>query len=210
MSLTPGVPNNVEPLRFSGDDHALVAALRLRHPGAAAALWDRYAKGLHRTITRTLGPDPEAPDILQETFIHALADIRSLDDPSRLGAWLTSIAVFTTRACLRRRARRKWLAIFSPAEVAPSYQLPVGDDVRQALEEVYAVLQAMPLDERVAFALRIIDGMPLGEAAAAMKVSLATFKRRLSKAEAHFLAVAQNSPRLRTFIEEGERWELKA
>ncbi|MDX2020071.1 MAG: sigma-70 family RNA polymerase sigma factor [Deltaproteobacteria bacterium] len=210
MSLARNTPNNVEPLRFSGDDHALVAALRLRHPGAAAALWDRYAQGVHRTITRTLGPDAEAPDLLQETFIHALADIRSLDDPSRLGPWLTTIAVFTARACLRRRARRKWLSVFSPVQVQPTVALPVADDVRQALQEVYAVLNTMPADERLAFALRLIDGLPLAEAAASMKVSLATFKRRLAKAEARFLAVAHKSPRLRAFIEEGERWELKA
>jgi len=208
MSAHFDAPSNVEPLRFQGDDHAMVAALRLHHPGAAAAFWDRYAARVHRTISRTMGPDAETPDLLQETFIRALAEIKSLDDPSRLGAWLTTIAVFTARACIRRRSRRKLLFALSPSTVEPTFSLPVPDGVREGLREVYDVLATMPSDERIAFALRLIDGLPLAEAAASMDVSLATFKRRLQKAERLFLQVAQQSPQLREFIEEGKRWDL--
>src|SRR5687768_1818654 len=93
MSIPTDTAGHIAPLTFTGDDEAMVAALRARHPGAAAALWDRYAGGVHNTVARTLGPDAEVPDLVQETFIRALAEIRSLDDPSRLGPWLTSIAV---------------------------------------------------------------------------------------------------------------------
>ena len=85
--------------------------------------------------------------------------------------------------------------------------MPEG--VRQALREVYAVLDRMPVDERLAFALRLIDGMPLAEAAAAMRVSLATFKRKLQRAERRFLSEVERSPNLREYMQEGSRWQGK-
>lgn len=209
MSQLSPPSGNVAPLTFTGNDAAMVAALRARHPGAAAALWDKFASSVHNTVARTLGPDAEVPDVVQETFIKALNDIKSLDDPERVGAWLTSIAVFTARACIRRRKRRRLLAVWSPAAVAPTHHVPAPDGVREALREVYGALDRMPVDERLAFALRLIDGMPLSEAAAAMRVSLATFKRKLQRAERRFLAEAAASPHLREYMQEGSRWQGK-
>ena len=52
----------------------------------------------------------------------------------------------------------------------------------------------LPLDERMAFALRYIDGMTLPDAAEASERSLATVKRRLARAEKKFLEAASQRP----------------
>lgn len=197
----------VQPIPFQGDDRALLDALRGGHPGAAAALYDRFAPALQRTLERTLGPDADVPDLLQEVFVTAFAEVGKLSDPEKLGSWLTSIAVFTARACIRRRARRRWLAglAFAPVEAEPQ-AAPAADAAREALRECYDVLGALPADERIAFALRIIDGRPLQEAADAARTSLATFKRRLARAEARFVAEAERRPALVEWMDGGTRW----
>jgi RNA polymerase sigma-70 factor (ECF subfamily) len=188
--------DNVRPLGFAGDDRALVVALRRRHPGAPAALYDRYAPHLQRVLARVLGSDPELPDLLHEVFFTALRDIAKLEDPDRLKAWLTMIAVFTARGCIRRRKRWRWLRFRSPSDVPD----PPGEDVpyeaREALRATYAVLCRLDTEERIAFSLRFIDGMELTEVAAASGVSLATVKRRLQRARARFLELAVDEPAL--------------
>lgn len=198
----------VTPLKFVGDERALVHALRARHPGAVAAFYDQHAAHVHRTLRSALGADADLPDLLQEVFIHAIDGVTDLDDPNRVRSWLTTIAVFTARAHIRRRARRNWLSLFSPQRLDVTEQLPPCTDARFALREVYELLDRMPVNERMAFALRIVDGMTLPDAAHACRVSLATFKRRLARAEKAFVQAASQRPKLLGWLEGGTRWNL--
>ena len=67
-------------------------------------------------------------------------------------------------------------------------------------------LGRLPADERIAFALRFIDGMELVEAAAACRVSLSTFKRRMLRAERKFAERARREPALAEWLKGAERW----
>ena len=57
-----------------------------------------------------------------------------------------------------------------------------------------SILDRLPVDERLAFALRYINGLELVAVAAACDVSLATVKRRLQRAERSFVAAAKRRP----------------
>jgi len=196
----------VTPLTFVGNDDALVAGLKAGHPGAAALLYDRYASHVQKTLQSVLGVDAEIPDLLQETFLRAMDGIGELDDSSRLRSWLTTIAVFTGRSYIRRRARRRWLSVFSPERLRPADVPPPSSEARAALREIYELLDRFPVNERLAFLLRFVHGMTLPDAASACGVSLATFKRRLSRAEKAFLASARAKPVLQQWLERGTRW----
>jgi RNA polymerase sigma-70 factor (ECF subfamily) len=68
------------------------------------------------------------------------------------------------------------------------------------------LLGRLPSDERIAFALRHIEGMELGRLAEACGVSLATIKRRLARAEQRFARAAARDEVLKRWLEEGGRW----
>lgn len=191
----------VIPLKFVGDDPALVQALRANHPGAVAAFYYRYAPQVRRALRSTLGPDADLPDLLQEAFIRAIDGIGSLEDVEKLGSWITTIAVYTARAHLRLRTRRKWLSFFSPDDGGAREDAPQASEARCALREVYEILDTLPLNERMAFVLRVVDRMTLPCAAEACGVSLATLKRRLARAESRFLEAAQLRPELQAWLE---------
>ena len=74
---------------------------------------------------------------------------------------------------------------------------------------MYEILDRMPIKERVAFALRFIDGMTLPDAAEACETSLATLKRRLSRAERRFVEAARRRPNLESWLEDGTRWNVQ-
>jgi RNA polymerase sigma-70 factor (ECF subfamily) len=200
----------VLPLAFSGDETALVEALRSDHPGAKAAFFQRYVRYVERIITHVIGFDAELADILQEVFAGALASIRSLEKPSALQPWLGSIAMRTTRKVLRGRSRHKWLRRFvDDAEEERHEPAFAGVDVesRLAIRAVYTVLGELPADDRIAFALRFIDGMELTEVADACQVSVNTIKRRLARAERRFVSRARRYPELAIWITGGSRWQ---
>jgi len=199
----------VRPLTFVGDDAALVEALRAGHPGAAAVFYDRHAEHVRLTLRSVLGPDDDIPDLLQEVFIRALNQIEKLRDVERLTSWLTTIAIFVARAQIRLRSRRSWLRFFSPERTRPGHLEPPSSDARQALREVYAVLDQMPVDHRMAFVLRYIDGKTLVEAAEVCETSLATLKRRLARAERCFVQALVEHPVLMQWSKDGTRWNTQ-
>jgi RNA polymerase sigma-70 factor (ECF subfamily) len=205
----------VTPLTFGHGDEdlrggdGLIDALRAGHPGAAAVFYDRYAASVQRGLQSVLGRDAEIPDLLQEVFIRAIDRIGELQDLNQVRGWLTTIAVFAARAHIRRQARRKWLSLFSPDQTRQRHLEPPSSDARRALRDTYRTLDTLPANERIAFVLRFIEGMTLPEAAAAAGVSLATLKRRLSRAEKKFVARVRERPLLEQWLQEGTRWTLE-
>lgn len=127
----------VRHLSYSGDDETLAAALVSGHPGAPAALFDRYGANVQRTLASVLGIDDELSDLLHEVFARAFVDISKLDDPARLKAWLASIAVFTARGCIRQRRRRRWLRFWAPENLPELPENPAPHEAREALRATY-------------------------------------------------------------------------
>jgi RNA polymerase sigma-70 factor (ECF subfamily) len=153
-----------------------------------------------------LGFDRDLADLHHDVFVRALASLPRLSDPSALKGWLTMIAVHVARSAIARRRRRSWLW-FLPGEDLPEVDSGAASgEVRDALRATYAALERLPVDERIAFALRFIDGMELTEVAEACEVSLATIKRRLARACERFEVVARQDPVLETWLEGGTRW----
>jgi RNA polymerase sigma-70 factor (ECF subfamily) len=71
----------------------------------------------------------------------------------------------------------------------------------EALAAVYRVLKSLPTDERIAFALRVIEGMELTAVASACGVSLSTIKRRLTGAQQRFDELSGREPVLKAWVE---------
>lgn len=196
----------VRSIRFAGDDRALVDALQEGRPGAAAELYDRYAGHVQRVVVRVLGFDPELEDLLQEVFVQALNGLSSIEDGSRLKAWLTMVAVHTARAHIRRRARRRWLQFREPATLPDVPEAGVDHETRELLAMTYAVLDRLPAKERILLTLRHFDGMALADLAEANGISIATVKRQLDRAQARFARLARNYPQLAAHLAERGRW----
>jgi RNA polymerase sigma-70 factor (ECF subfamily) len=171
-------------------DERLVRGLRAQEPWAAAALVDRHGGHVRRVLLRVLGgDDAEHADLLQEVLVHAWRGIGQLQQAASLKAWLTHVAVFTARGAIRRRRRRRWLSF--RAEL-PDRPLPwATPEMKDAARAVYRIFDRMPEDERLPFALKMLEGLSLDETAAACGMSVATVRRRLVRAERRFFKLAR-------------------
>jgi RNA polymerase sigma-70 factor (ECF subfamily) len=203
------------------DDSELARRLYEGDPAAPALLFDRHAAHVERVLRRVLGSIEHA-DLVSEVFLRAIdrADrLEHLEEDNALVRWLTRIAVFTARERLRSERRRRWLVPFSSlpprtgvAEIegggaAPS---PLEElEARETLRRLFALLDKFPVDERLPFTLRYLQDMELADVAEACSVSLATCKRRLARADARFVSMAQRDPSLARWLESGTRWAEK-
>jgi RNA polymerase sigma-70 factor (ECF subfamily) len=195
----PGSPDRQE--REDDDDRELIRLLRARSSRAGDLLVDRCRAHVERVLYRVMGRTDALADLTQDVFLAVLEGVDSLRDDARFRGWLTQVVVFVARGAIRKR-RRKWWLLFTDA--VPELTTEQKDsDSSEALRAVYGVLDEMDPDERIAFALRKIDGMELTEVAAACGVSLATIKRRLSRAETAFFALAKDRDALANFFEKG-------
>jgi RNA polymerase sigma-70 factor (ECF subfamily) len=205
QTSTAGVVRTLPVQPAQQDEEALLDGLQDGEAWAKVALFDRYAPHVERILGRVLGRDPELTDVLHDTFVQAYASVAGIRDAHALKGWLSTVAVFTARGVIRKRKLRRWLRFWDPSELPEQHAAVAEPTTREALERSYAILDTMDADERIAFSLRFVDGMELTEVASACSCSLATVKRRLSRAEKKFLEAARGDAILSGRIE-GGRW----
>jgi RNA polymerase sigma-70 factor (ECF subfamily) len=190
------------------DDQALVEGLRAGEAWARAALFDRFAPDVERILHRILGYElhTDMADLVHDTFVQVLLSFDSLRDAGALRGWIQSIAAHTAYRTIRSRRVRRWLRFWEPSQIPEVAIDGIDPDVRDAYRRTYKALERLPADERVAFVLRYVEGMDLGQLAETCRVSLSTIKRRLARAEARFARAAQRDEVLKQWLEEGGRW----
>lgn len=187
------------------DDAALLEGLLNGRPAAVAALYDKFGSHVHWVLVRTLGSDRDVEDLVQDTFVTVVARCASVYEPSALRSFIVGIAIRLARNELRKRAVRRWVGLDdAPSLPASSRHDPVAEE---ALRHVYGALEKLGPDKRIAFVLRHVEGYGLAEAAEVCGCSLATFKRRLRRANERFEALAAADPVLRECLEAGRKEE---
>jgi RNA polymerase sigma-70 factor (ECF subfamily) len=200
-----GVPRPAGHLPTQLSNEAIVRALLEGRSIGGAALYDRYHRHVRRVLARIMGPE-DVRDSMQDVFLEAVRSIARLQDPDALPGWLTTIAARTATSHIKRRARLRWFPLFPTDELPEVAASVASPEIDAAARATYRVLGRLPAEERVAFALRCVDGMELVDVARACGVSLATIKRRLHRAVKKFGALARREPDLAEWIHRGDRW----
>lgn len=152
-----------------------------------------------------LGTDSELSDLVHDVFLRTLDHAAKLEDPRAFSAWLHRVAVTTATDLLRARKRRRRWFFLLPPEALPDLAAPEFDhEGREALRIVYTILDELPPEDRIAFSLRVLEGMDLAAVASACDCSLATVKRRVDRARAHLATRAKQYPSLVDWVDAEE------
>jgi RNA polymerase sigma-70 factor (ECF subfamily) len=181
-------------------DQALITLVLGGSTQAWRELVERYADDVERLLYRILGPDPDIEDLMQEVFLVALSSLHRLREPSALRSWLGGIAVRKAKKLIRKRTRLRFIQFMAPSDLPETAAALPSFEVSEALRATYGILAQLAVEERIAFALRHVDGMDLSEVAAVMALSLATVKRRLARAHERFVELARDSDALSGFL----------
>lgn len=152
---------------------------------AEAALCRLYARPLIAMLTRLIGNATDADDIAQDALVIALRDLARLKTAGAFRGWLFGIATNLAKKLLRRRKLERFLGLAPHADALDLEQYGAAGaspETRAELALIGARLAVLPVDLRVAWSLRFVEGYELTEVAELCDCSLATIKRRLDKA----------------------------
>ncbi|MEA1948008.1 MAG: sigma-70 family RNA polymerase sigma factor [Thermodesulfobacteriota bacterium] len=184
-------------------DKELVARARTGDLSASEELVSRYQEKAYAiAYNMCCGDSEEAKEITQEAFLRAFRGLKNFRGKSSFYTWFYRILVTT---CLDwRRRQSRWERIFSfwrwdHREKAPlkeryiEYPEPqehsnpmTALNSKQLAQEIRKAIQSLPARQRMAFQLKVLDGMRIREIAQIMGAAEGTVKSHLFRAT-HFL-----------------------
>jgi RNA polymerase sigma-70 factor (ECF subfamily) len=178
------------------DDVTLVRGLVAGDPRATREAWRRFGPMVRRILLRTLGPESELEDLSQEVFITFFDRVKTLRDPRTLTAFIMSITSFKIRHHLRWRWLRRWLVLPGQVEKLELRTFQPNAEAREALVRFFKILDRLNAVDRTAFTLRFVEELELRDVAAALDLSLATTKRRLTRTWKRLACLVRTDPAL--------------
>ena len=169
----------------------------------------QHAPRLERQIARLLGHGgPEVTDLLQTTFVRAVAAYPRFRGDAPVVTWLSRIAINVVRDHFRSRATLP-ATVYSEESV---YEAPAGGDLpdgsldrRRQLRKLGAYLEKVSPPNRIAFVLHVIDGLSLQEVADLCEISAFGAKSRVYFARRYLMKRLKKDPLFQEFF--GERRE---
>lgn len=157
-------------------------------PASDEELFRRYSPYVARIGLRMLGRESDVDDLIQEVFLAAFRQRHQVRDPYAIKGWLATIAVRSARKQLRRRKLRTFIGLDSLAPALELRDPNMSPERRALLARVYHALDQIPVEARLAWTLRYVEGQKLEQVASHCRCSLATAKRRIAAAHGRLQA----------------------
>lgn len=188
------------PVTNASSDAELVSAVVRGDPRAAQLIFRRHAPSVRATVRRSLGPDHEIDDLVQDVFLGFTQGAARLADPAALRAYLSGIARRSAALEIRRRKVRRRVSLTRTGEVPEDEAAPGGPEAHRALLALCGILDALPAQQRRVFVARHVEGLELEEAARALQLSKATVWRAGKSSLARVLERARKSSLLAEYV----------
>jgi RNA polymerase sigma-70 factor, ECF subfamily len=153
------------------------------------SVFARFAPYVARIGVRLLGRDDEVDDLVQDVFMIAYRKQDQLRDPAAIKGWLATTAVRSARRRLKMRGLRRFVGLDEWHDYGQLADASAGPEEHLMVQSLFAALDDVPTDARIAWTLHHLEGKDLAEVAALTSCSTRTVKRRLAEARSLLQAV---------------------
>ncbi len=172
-------------------DQALVERVQQGDKHAFDLLVSRYQQRIIKLISRYVRDRDDAMDVAQEAFIKAYRALATFRGDSAFYTWLYRIAINTAKNHLTALTRRPREANLTDAdgeqialdelqhETATPEKLLLVEEIKNT---IFATIDGLQEDLRMAIMLREIDGLSYEEIATAMACPVGTVRSRIFRA----------------------------
>ncbi|NVB79618.1 MAG: sigma-70 family RNA polymerase sigma factor [Kofleriaceae bacterium] len=172
-------------------DAAQLDACRRGDRGALEAVFRAHAQDLARVLVRVVGPGAHVEDLLQDTFAEAITAFARFRGEASVKTWLTRIAINVAHQHLRRPRHRREIAVDEPPEQASE---PLTAEAFAMSKKLYALLDELDADRRIALVLFAIEEHTVEEIAALMGASVTATRSRIFRARRALMKAMRNDP----------------
>ncbi|KFC20292.1 RNA polymerase sigma factor [Chryseobacterium sp. FH1] len=146
-------------------------------------LYHRYSKAIFNSIFRILNDREDAEDILQEVFVKAFSEIKSLKNVESFGGWIKRIAINQSLNFLRKNK-----IYFS--EIDDDKMLDFNDDdleeklaMESRVTELQNIIAEFPPQTRTIVNLFLFEEMPQEEIAKVLNIPHGTVRSYYHRAK---------------------------
>ncbi|MCI0703494.1 MAG: RNA polymerase sigma factor [Planctomycetia bacterium] len=155
---------------------------------AFARLVERYWDRLYRWLYHLARDRHTAEDLTQETFLKALAAVKTFRAGSNFRAWVFRIG--HNNFVNQKRSERRTKHQLPEDAVAPEgNSAELSAENREAVETVSQAVSELPTDFRAALLLRVYEGLSFREIAKALHTTEETARWRVFKARQKLMKV---------------------
>lgn len=153
-------------------DAEAVAEARRGNTDAFRVLVDRHSRAVFRLAFRMTGNEPDAEDVVQETFLRAFKQLKNFDGRSSFGTWIYRVCTNCAIDSLRGRKKHEQKRATAPED--PEMDLlarqpspnPSPERLAQSREisvRLGPALDRLSVMERTAFVMRHYEGLCIEE-----------------------------------------------
>jgi RNA polymerase sigma-70 factor (ECF subfamily) len=181
---------NHEP-EMNTNDKLLILLAKQGNESAFRELYETHYEMIYRLAYRYVKSQPDAEDILQETFIKAFKAIQKFDFniSSNFSAWIYQICVRCSYDYHRKRKKRRsdQTASLSEMHTEPEAQNSSPEKMaisNQTIQQVKNSLYVLSPKQRIIFDLRHLQHRALKDIAERLQISPSTVKKQLERAMA--------------------------
>jgi RNA polymerase sigma-70 factor (ECF subfamily) len=158
-------------------DAELVKSLATGNSTALGEIFDRHAPAVTRYAWSLARSQPDAEELVQDTFITAWKNAHRIHINDSALPWLLVTCRNHARNLARRQAREHTVDIFESDLVAKD-AAGAREQLRWVTDEI---ARLEPIDQRIC-ELCLIEGRPYKEAAELLGTSVGAIKQRVSRA----------------------------
>ena len=170
--------------------------------GAQRELFHAQKTSVHHTLFRILGSNRDLEDLVQDAFLEIFRALPSFRGDSTLTRWCQTIATRTAYLAISRRKPQAIDLALVEDTLPDSADTRRLVQVRQAARRLYAALERIDVKQRVAFALAVVDGLPLAEVAQLTESTVVATKTRVWRARRDLMKRAAKDSVLASYLEE--------
>ncbi len=165
------------------DDRELAEAAKNGDEEAFGALVERYAGGLHRVVSRMLGDEEEAWDVVQMAWLRAWQRLGKYNRRWSFSTWVyriaTNLAIDVIRArSSRERAHHEGGSVWLRPTPAPDGSAALANE-REVEQVLSRLVSCLSPQQRAAFILREVEGLDTSEVARVLGCSAATIRNHI-------------------------------
>jgi RNA polymerase sigma-70 factor (ECF subfamily) len=146
---------------------------------AFGTLVDQYHARCVRFAQQMLLSVEDAEEAVQDAFVRVYDALPRFDEKLRFEPWLFRILANRCRTMRMRRRRHDAVIVFT--ESAPDMAVSADGEDR-ARDDLWALLEALPVEQREAFLLHHVEGMGYDDMASVTGIGVSALKMRVKRA----------------------------
>ena len=165
---------------YGGTHRDIVERCKQGERQAQFELYRLYSQAMYNICLRMVRAEPDAEDLLQNSFIDVFGNLQSFRFESSIGAWIKRIVVNNCINFLKKR-RLAFTELQENLTHVPD-ESPEPTEYPLSVDTVYRAINQLPDGYRVVFSLYLLEGYDHQEIGEILGITEATSKSQYSRA----------------------------